>query len=397
MEKMTVIVAFGGISPEHEVSVLTAMQAIHTFDPEHFKTIPLYITKSGQWLTGPDLKKLEHYEQLEKINEIGVPCSFARNSYGKTVLKEQKSGFFQKTKEYPVDLVLVSFHGSDGENGAFQGVCETFNIPYTGCDVLSSAIGMNKVTAKMICRLNGISVVDDVHFNEAEWETGQNKIEKSIKELGYPVVVKPVNLGSSIGVSMVKDKGELRAAVELAFRYDEHLLVEKAVKPLMEINCSVLGDVSNAKASVCERPLGKEELLSFTDKYIGESGDMKGMASADRKIPADIPDSLSEQIRQTSLDIFKVFGASGVSRLDFLVNSDTNEFFFNEINTIPGSFSYYLWEASEVTFAQLLNRLIKQANKRHRKKNGRVQSYETNLLSEKAVKGLKGLKGEKNQ
>lgn len=392
MEKKTVIIAFGGISPEHEVSVLTAMQAIAALEDSPYHLVPLYISKSGRWYTGDYLLKLEHYEHLRKVTENGMPCTFAYDEYGRTVLKELKSGFLKKGLTYAIDAMLIAFHGSDGENGSFQGLCETFNVPYTGSNVFSSAIGMDKVAAKFLCRAHGIPVVTDSYFSESQWEINADEIVKKIEELNYPAVVKPVHLGSSIGVTIVNNKKELTDAIELAFRYDEHLLVERAVKPLMEINCSVIGTSDNCRVSVCERPVGAEELLSFQDKYLSDSGETKGMASASRVIPADIPDELTARIQETSKKVFRIFRCEGVVRLDFLVNSESFDFYFNEINTIPGSFSFYLWEASGTNFSAILEELINLAVQRHKKKNGRVQSYDTNLLNQKAVKGLKGIK-----
>jgi D-alanine-D-alanine ligase len=397
MNNKTVVIAFGGVSPEHEVSVLTAMQAISALSESSYKTVPLYISKSGLWYTGDYLLKLEHYENLDQVVKNSIPCSISHDERGQAVLKEMKTGLLKKKVTYPVDVMFISFHGGDGENGSFQGLCEVFNIPYTGSGVLASSAGMDKLTAKALCRANNVTVVDDVHFFESEWVEDSESLLKNIAGLGYPVVIKPVHLGSSIGVSIAEDHKKLNTAIELAFRYDEQILVEKAVKPLMEINCAVIGTPDKCRASVCERPLGKEELLSFTDKYMGDSNtvEAKGMASASREIPADISGELSEKIQNTSKKVFKILKSSGVARLDFLVNPDTWEFYFNEINTIPGSFSFYLWEESDLSFSKLLIEMIDQALERQRKKNGRVQSYDTNLLSQKAVKGLKGLKGTK--
>jgi D-alanine-D-alanine ligase len=395
MEKKTLLVAFGGASPEHEVSVITAHQAIAALEPaSQYLIKPLYISKSGRWLTGEKLLDLKNFEDLKKLESESVPCHFIQNEYGLTVLREEKSGFFTKSTETPVDAVLLGFHGSNGENGAFQGVCEMYNLPYTCCGVLGSAVGMDKVTAKAICRGHEIPVAEGVDFLEDDWVENQAEIIKKAELLEYPSIVKPVNLGSSIGVKIIKNRDELVDAVETAFRYDRHILVEEVISPLMEINCSVLGEGRNLRTSVCERPLGKEELLSFRDKYMSDEG-TKGMASADRIIPADIPDDLSSAIQARSKEIFRVLSCSGVARLDFLVNSDTHKFYFNEINTIPGSYSFYLWKESGLEFTDLLLELLELAFQEHQQKSRRIQSYETNLLSKKAVKGIKGLKGTK--
>jgi D-alanine-D-alanine ligase len=360
--------------------------------------VPLYISKSGRWFTGKYLLELEHYQNLDKLQDQAKTCTFGFDDIGKPVLLEtQKSGFFSKPQTYSIYALIPAFHGSEGEGGSFQGACEMFHIPYGGSGVFASSLGMDKVKAKELCRVHNIAVVDDVSFTENHWQDQHKNIISRIEALEYPVIVKPATLGSSIGVKKAGNTQELTEAVETAFRYDEQLLVEKAIQPLLEINCSVLGIGQDAKASVCERPVGKEETLSFEDKYQNEEGATKGMASADRIIPADISDEQSQKIRNLSLQIFSVFRASGVARLDFLVQKDTGEVYFNEINTIPGSFSFYLWQEEGMNMNQLMLELIGIAIKKHREKTGRIRSYDTNLLSEKAVRGIKGLKGSKDE
>lgn len=394
MSQKNLVVAFGGVSPEHEVSVLSAMQVISSLEESSYQIIPLYITKSGRWLTGEILKDLSKYKELSELENTAVSCAFVKDEIGRTLLKEQdKTGLFSKPQAFAVYAVVCAFHGSEGENGSFQGVCEMFNVPYTGSGVLGSSVGMDKVKAKQLCEANKIPITASLDFYESDWEVHQKTILEEAELLGFPLVVKPANLGSSIGVKKVDDKKELVEAIETAFRYDAHLLVEVAIQPLMEINCSVLGTAENCRASVCERPLGNTETLSFEDKYQSGGGAEKGMASADRVIPADISSELTDQIRSLAVHTFRTFDASGVARLDFLVNSDTEEVYFNEINTIPGSFSFYLWEKSDLNFTQLVEELIAIGIKKHQDKNGRIRSYDTNLLSEKAAKGIKGLKG----
>ena len=396
MSQKNLIVAFGGVSPEHEVSVLTAQQVLSALQETSYHLVPLYITKSGRWLTGEVLKDLSNYKDLKKLEAEASSCAFVTDEIGRTLLKEQDTkGFFSKPQSIPVYAVVCAFHGSEGENGAFQGVCEMFNVPYTGSGVLGSSVGMDKVKAKQLCEANDIPVTNSLDFYESDWESHQKTILSEATMLGFPLVVKPSSLGSSIGVKKVDSEEELVEAVETAFRYDAHLLVEEAIHPLMEINCSVMGSAENCQASVCERPLGTTETLSFQDKYQSGGSAEKGMASADRVIPADISPELTEQIRTLAIHTFKTFDASGVARLDFLVNADTKEVYFNEINTIPGSFSFYLWDKSDINFTELMQELIDIALQKHQAKNGRIRSYETNLLSEKAAKGIKGLKGTK--
>lgn len=394
MSTKNLIIAFGGVSPEHEVSVLTAMQAIASLQETEYNLVPLYITKAGKWLTGKELLELESYKNLSDLEAKAQRCAFVKDEIGRTLLKQQDAkGLFAKPASYPVYAVLCAFHGSDGENGAFQGICESFNIPYTGSNVLASAIGMDKVKAKQLCEANAIPVTDGLDFYESDWEKEQDVILNEAEMIGYPLIVKPCSLGSSIGVAKANNRDELVLNIETAFRYDAHLLIEEAIQPLMEINCSVLGTAQKCIASVCEKPLGSSETLSFEDKYQSGADADKGMASADRIIPADISPELTLEIGELAIKVFKVFGSSGVARLDFLVNAETLAVYFNEINTIPGSFSFYLWEKSSISFKELLGELIEIALKNHRQKNGRILSYDTNLLNEKAAKGIKGLKG----
>ena len=393
MTTKKILIAFGGISPEHEVSVLTAIQAMAALEKTNAVIIPLYIAKNGKWYTGSALKDLDKYNDIPSLIASSTPCTFKQDDLGRvSLIESESSGFFRKPVVHTFDVVLIAFHGSDGENGSFQGLCETLNLPYTGSGVLASSLGMDKFTAKTVCRAHGIPVVPDVCFYESEWVSDQNALIANMEALGYPLFVKPVSLGSSIGVSKATDRNELVNRIENAFRYDRQLIVERSVDPLMEINCSVLGNEESAEASVLEHPKASKDVLTFEDKYLqGDVG--KGMASADRIIPAPIDAAVTKEIQQLSVNIFKKFHCSGLARLDFLMNSKTGEIFFNEINTIPGSFSFYLWDHSGLNFERLLVRLLDIAIERHRQKNGRVRMYETNLLSIKATKGLKQLKG----
>lgn len=393
MSDKNIVVAFGGVSPEHEVSVLSAMQVIAALEDSRYDLIPLYITKSGRWLTGKPLLDLENYQDLDSLIEKASPCTFTHNELGKPVLQETESGWFKSSESYAIHTVIPAFHGSEGENGSFQGTCEMYNIPYAGSGVFASSLGMDKVKAKELCRAHNIPVVDGIDFYEQEWTEKKEEIIEKAEQLDYPLIIKPVTLGSSIGVNRAENQDELIEAVEITFRFDNNLMIEKAVTPLLEVNCSILGTPEEMQHSVCERPLGQDETLSFEDKYQNEEGSQKGMASADRRIPADISDELTQQIQSLSRKVFSLFRASGVARLDFLINGNTKEVYFNEINTIPGSFSFYLWEESEMDMQDLMIKLIDIAVDQHQRKIGRIRSYETNLLSEKAVKGIKGLKG----
>jgi len=401
---------FGGVSPEHEVSIISCLQAAAALDRTRYHPVPLYIAKDGSWYTGPHLLDIEAYQDLDALRSSALRVTLAPGLYGALELGTTTGrGFRRQTTATRIDVVFLGLHGGAGENGGLQGLCETFNVPYTGSGVFGSALGMDKVLSKMLCRDQSIPIVDFVAVRESDWgyreETWLDRCEAA---LGYPVVVKPARLGSSIGIAKADDRIELNAAIEEAFRYDDKVVVEQAVHPLREINCSVLGDVDEAIASVLEEPVTGKELLTFQEKYMrgsdgrgakeaplvrGAKAGAEGMASLDRMIPAPIPEALAEEIRALAVRVFQLFECAGVARIDFMLNRDTETVYFNEINTIPGSFSFYLWQPSGIPFDALTHRMIEIARKRHRDANSRVRSYDVNLLAARSLKGLKGAKG----
>ena len=383
-------VVFGGVSVEHEVSVITGVQAAHALDRSRYRPVPVYISKAGDWYTGDMLLRIEEYRDIDALLRKATPVSLIKPQYGVPVLVEQHAPLWRKARRYALDVLLLALHGGEGEDGSFQGLCETWNLPYTSSGVRASALAMDKVVSKWICRQQGIPVVDFVAFREAEWVHREDAwLGRIEEELGYPVVVKPAHLGSSIGISLVATREELERAIEEAFRFDEKVLVEKAVQPLREINCSVLGTHDDAQASVLEEPVRGAEhpVLTFEDKYQrrqkggGSKTEAAGMASLDRLIPAPLDEEKTREVQELALRIFRTFECSGVVRIDFLLHGETGELFFNELNTIPGSLSFYLWEPSGISFEALTHRLIEIAKERHRQKHQRVRIYEPNLLA----------------
>ncbi|MEM1095429.1 MAG: D-alanine--D-alanine ligase family protein [Bacteroidota bacterium] len=403
---LTVGIVMGGVSPEHEVSVISSLQAAHALDRQQYRPVPIYIAKDGAWYTGDVLMDTEAYQDLDALRKQATPVWLDGSRYRQLVLRPaHTSRWSAPPTPIVIDVLLLGLHGGPGEDGSLQGLCEAFNVPYTGSGVFGSALGMDKVLSKMLCRDQDIPVVDFVAFRESEWggeeEAWMDRVEE---QLGYPVIVKPARLGSSIGIAKADDRAELDHAIEDAFRYDEKVVVEQAVQNLREINCSVLGDPQDAIASVLEQPIptDTEEVLSFTDKYQrggsgskarglkqGQGGD-RGMASLDRLIPAPLSDEQTAYIRNLGVRIFQTFECAGVARIDFMIDDGTGQVYFNEINTIPGSFSFYLWEPTGIPFAELTHRLVQTALRRHEAKNGRVRTYDTNLLSERSLGGLKG-------
>ena len=295
-------------------------------------------------------------------------------------------------------------HGTNVEDGTVQGYLQLLGLPYCGCDILSSAVGMDKYVTKTVLREASIPVLDCVRARMAEYNDDADAlIEKIETKIGYPVIVKPINCGSSIGISKASDRDSLAEALADAFTYSDRILAERAIVNLREINCSVLGDGDAAEASECEEPVGSDEILSFNDKYVGgakgsakgakSSEDNKGMASLKRKIPAPITPEQRDYIRKTAVDAFQALGCGGVSRIDFLLDASTGEIFFNEINTIPGSLSFYLWEPLGVKYTELLDKMIALALKRDRQNRALTYTFESSVLAGVSLGGTKGAKG----
>ena len=398
--KTKVGVFFGGRSVEHEISVISALQAINAFDTTKYDVIPVYISKQGKWFTGPQLLEISNYKDLKGL-ESKVEEVYMKPIYGdyKLYRTNTKGGFFSKKDPVIADLHIAFpiLHGSHGEDGMFQGILETIGIPFVGCDTLSSANGMDKITMKMILRESGIPVVDYVWFTDREWLSERETIDKKIEEeLGYPVIVKPANLGSSVGISKASDRKTLDSAIENAIRFSSRIIVEHMVQDMMEINCSVLGDADLRESSVCEEPIKEKDFLTYQEKYGG--GAKSGMQASQKKIPADIPDETSSKIRKLASETFRVLACNGVSRIDFMIDKENNDIYVNEINTIPGSLSYYLWEESGITFPELIDKLIALALKRKRDTDRKTFSYDSNIFAmggglKNGVKG--GVKGVK--
>ncbi|MDE6301436.1 MAG: D-alanine--D-alanine ligase [Muribaculaceae bacterium] len=386
--KTKVGVFFGGRSTEHEISVISANQAINAFNPEKYEIIPIYLSKEGRWYTGKDLLTLSNYKNipalLEKCTEV-----YMRPVYGDFNLYNARKSLFGKEVFDTLDIAVPVLHGTNVEDGKFEGVLETIGIPYAGCDTLASANGMDKITMKMILRSEGIPVVDYVWFTDRRWNSDRDAVIKNVEEtLGYPVIVKPADLGSSIGIGAAHNREELVDRVNTAARFSQRIIVEHMVTALREINCSVLGDADEFETSVLEEPVKADEILSYGDKYMAG-----GMHAAQKKIPAELPEDVAAECRKLAGETFRVLGCHGVSRVDLIMDDSTGKVYVNEINTIPGSLSYYLWEAAGLPFEDLMDRLVKLAIKRQRGREGKTLSFAQNIFNMGGgVKGAKGVK-----
>lgn len=395
--KTNVAVFYGCRSVEHEVSIISAVQAMNAIDREKYDVTPVYVTKDGEMYTGESMFTIEEYRNLAELLKKSRKVYFVRED-GKVLMKSETVSIFKKEKPTVIDVAFPIVHGTNCEDGTIQGFLEYLNLPYVGCDVMSSAVGMDKSVFKDVLKNAGLPVLDCICFRAREYTADKSVVTEKIKnKIGFPLIVKPVNTGSSIGISKVSSEEELDSALMLAYSFADKILVERAVEHLREINCSVLGNADSCIASVCEEPFMNDEILSYNDKYMGNSktgGQSKGMASLGRKIPAELEEEKTEEIRRLACEIFKVIGAEGVARIDFIIDTDSNTVYANEINTIPGSLAFYLWDATGIKYRELCDRLIELAFKRQRNRGNISYTIDTNILSGVSF-GTKGSKGAK--
>lgn len=392
-------VIYGSRAPEHEVSIISAIQLMKACDKNKYNVIPIYIDKSGNWFTGELLLDISIYSNFEihknKLTKIELdlyPGSGAIVEY-----KQSKNIFRGMTRSVVsnIDCFIPVLHGSHGEDGTIQGLLELANIPYASSRVSSCAIGIDKVIMKTFFRGCDIPLTDDTYFTYEEWNSNRKYyIEIIENKLCFPVFVKPSSLGSSIGVSKVNNLDELINAVELAFTLDRKVLVEKAVIQPIELNCSVLGDSREAIASEIEMPITGGNVLGFIEKYLDGSGSRKGMASLKRVLPAPIDDALKNKIQTLSVKIFKKLDCKGVIRIDYMYEPSSEKIFLTEVNIIPGSMAYYLWEKSGITYSELVDKLVNIAQYAHLQKLGLCYSFDSSILNNVSSSKL-GVKGNK--
>lgn len=370
-----VAILFGGPSVEHDVSVITALQVIKNISSEKYKVLPIYWTQEEHFVYLPKILKIAKLPTKAEISKA------QRVILGHGIFHIEKRGILPGLQKMSVDVVLPIFHGTGGEDGAIQGTLEVLNIPYTGCNVSASAIGMDKVLFKAVMLQNNIKALNCQLVLKSDFNGS------IICPYPFPLMVKPVHLGSSIGISKVNNDKELIDSLNIIFELDNAAMIEPFLTNMIEINCSVLGNSENRQSSVCEQPVPSNEVLTFADKYLrggktkGESSESEGMASLSRRIPAPIAPDQTKYIQDTASQIYKAVSCSGVVRIDFMIDLNTKNIYVTEINTIPGSLSYYLWEASGISFSDLIDKLIETAEFEYIKKKSLLRTYESNLMN----------------
>ena len=397
--KIKLGVFFGGKSVEHEVSIITAIQAIENIDKEKYEVIPVYIAKDNKMYCGEMIGDIEKYKDIDNLLSKSYQVTLAQKDDKVVLMKCNKNLFENMIYDY-IDIAFPIVHGTNVEDGTLQGYLKMFNLPYVGSDVISSACGMDKYVCKILLKENNIPVLNCKCYTLKDYNESVDSIIKNVEEsIEYPVIVKPVNLGSSVGIGIAKNKEELNERIADAFTFSKKILIEKAIKNLKEVNCSVMGDYEEAKASECEEPIKTDEILSFNDKYISGGkkvgGTKKSMNAGVLKLPADISDDVKKRIQELAIKTFQVLGCSGVIRIDFIIDKDDNNIYVNEVNTIPGSLSFHLWRETGVKYKDLLDNIINLSLKRNREENNLTYSFDSNILAGYSSRSIKGMKSGK--
>ena len=412
--KAKIAVFFGGNSVEHEVSIITALHAVENIDREKYEVLPIYITKDNKMYAGEKIGDIASYNDIAALLDKSAQVTPVNLGDKVALLRAEKKLLKNNIYDY-IDIAFPIVHGTNVEDGTIEGFVKMLNIPYVGCDVISSALGMDKYACKEILRANNIPVIDGKLYNIKQYKDAEAALRKDIeKELGFPVITKPVNLGSSVGISIAKDQKELQQSLEEAFTYASKVLVEKAIMDLKEVNCSVIGNYESAKASKCESPIKMDKILSYRDKYLGNgtkgAKGIKGSKSAGAKccklagvkgsknasfggtmgsdnsnpsleLPAKISAEQKKTIQELAIQTFQTLGCNGVIRIDFIIDQSNGKIYVNVVNTIPGSLSFHLWRETGLDYTEELNQIITLGIKRAREEKNLTFSFETNILA----------------
>ena len=355
---------YGGKSSEHDISIITAIQVMRSLDKNKYKIFPIYITKNNSWIIPNDHLSIYNYAN-NKVGGINIVGGF----FDKFIVKKSRFGF---KKLHRIDVAINCMHGLNGEDGTLAGILELADIPYVGSGVVASGVGMDKVIMKDIFRANGIPCAKYCCVGES-FICDDAQLSLAEKKLGYPIIVKPANLGSSIGINVSNTREELIKNIKIALNFDKKIILEQVITNLREINCSVLGCGDDVEVSVLEEPRGWKTFLGFNEKYMQKS------TNQSKTVDVHISEDIDNKIKSLSVKVFKLLGCSGIVRIDFLLDDKNKKVYVNEINTIPGSYANYLW-GFKYDFGTLLDRLIEISEKEYICKNKYKYTYTSSVL-----------------
>ena len=393
--KICVAVFFGGKSTEHEISCISANQAIHAIDTEEYDVLPIYISKDSEFYTGEELFDLANYSSFIK-DPSSVLEKVMIYKDGKQVKVRPVKGLFKK--ERVIDVAFPVVHGTNAEDGTLAGFLQMLDLPYTSCDVLGGSLGQDKAAMKDIFKAEGIPMVDYFVIYNSDFEEDYEEYLEKARKIGFPLIAKPANLGSSIGIEVIKSEDEFKEKVLECLKYDFKVLIEDMITDLKEVNISLIGTTDEVKTSVIEEVTNG--FLDFDKKYQpgGSKGSKKtgvkaapvkgskGMASTVRKVPAELTEEQKETIEKTAKKAFRALNSYGVVRIDFMIDQESGKVYCNEINTIPGSLSFYLWNHDGMSFTQECDELIENAMRRYARRSRKTYSFDTNILENYAKK-----------
>lgn len=383
-------VIFGGKSVEHEISIISAVTSMANIDTNKYKVVPIYIDKENNWYTGSHLKDILHYRDIDLVKRYAKKVSLVKK--GKSFVLETHGRL--KRNLCVIDIVLPIGHGAFLEDGSLQGYLTMLGVPYVGSSVLGSAIGQDKVVQKELLEHNNIPVTKYVWFYDYEFEKNKKEVMDRIKTLKYPVYIKPSSLGSSIGITIAKNENELINGIKEAIKYDRKIIVEEQVKNIKEANISVLGNYEKQTTSEIEEINTNGDFYSFKEKYV--EGYQKTNSKKGKTNPI-VSKEMMEDMKTYAINTFKVVNASGVARIDFLIDDKNKKVYVNEINTIPGDLSSYLWMAKKTNATELINSLIDLAVEEHKKKEETVYAFPGNLLEKYDILNGKKLSDEQKE
>ncbi len=381
--KLSIGVIFGGRSLEHDLSVLTAIQAMDNIDKERYEVVPIYITKDLTFYSGGMLRYIDSYKDFRLIDRYATKVNLI-NKNGKFIL--QTTGLIKRVYK-EIHLAFPMVHGKYTEDGSIVGYLETLGIPIVGSDIYSSSLCQDKIFTKEVLNGNDIPVVDYVYFSDSDYKLDKEDIFKKIEELSYPLIIKPARLGSGIGIEIVNRKEELESSIEKAMKNDERVLVEEYIADRREFNMAVLLSKGKLIGSVIEEII-KDEPCNYYDKYRKDNED----DTFKRIFPADISKTLTEEIEKTSKKTYKVLALSGVARIDYVYDNKKKKLYVNEVNTIPNFFSHHLFDDKNIDYRELLGIMIKEAIDKIHKENDMVKDIEDNLFNKVTTKDIKEMK-----
>ena len=382
--KLNIGVIFGGKSLEHELSILTAIQAMDNIDKERYEVVPIYITKDLTIYTGGMLRFIDSYKDFDLIRKYATKVNLI-NKEGKFIL--QTTGFIKR--EYKeIHLAFPMVHGKNTEDGSIIGYLETLGIPYVGSDIFASSLCQDKIFTKEVLLANGLPVTDYVDFMDIDYRMDKESIFKQIDKLSYPLIVKPGRLGSGIGIEIVRRKEELESSLEKVMQRDERVLVEEFIENRSEYNMAVLASKGKLIGSVVEK-IEKDGVCDYYDKY--RKDDDKD-DTFKREYPADISKALTEEIEKTSKKVYKVLSLGGVARIDYIYDNKNKKLYVNEVNTVPNFFSHHLFEDKNIDYRELLCIMIKEAIDKIHKRENMVKTHDDEMFKKVTIKDVREMK-----